>query len=113
MVPAYIAGYRLNIAGMAAAADLMDQHRSQARVTYAAALRLRLDVGSRRVLKMINGTLSAEAWRIIHRAAMTPATTRELRSCSGSRKPGSAAGGHPITLWVMALQARVRSSWVR
>jgi hypothetical protein len=82
----------MNVAGMVAAADLMLQHQSQARMNYAAVLRLRLDVGSRRIVQLINGTLSLAAWGAIHSQAVTPPATRELRSCSHYRRPGSAAG---------------------
>ena len=83
--------YRLNVAGMVAAADLMVQHSAQHRFRYDVALRLRTDVGSARILRLINGTLSADAWHAIHRAAAAPPAARELRSCGPVKRPGAAA----------------------
>ena len=83
-------GYRLNVAGMVAAADLMVQHALQHRLRYDVALRLRTDVGSARILRLLNGTLSADGWSAIHRAALTPTSVRELRSCSHVKRPGAA-----------------------
>lgn len=82
--------YRLNVAGMVGAMELMIQHASQRRIRYGVALRMRVDIGTTRILRLINGTLSADAWRTLYRAATSPSTQRELRSCHELKRPGAA-----------------------
>eukprot|EP00966_Prymnesium_polylepis_P041058 952880-Prymnesium_polylepis.1 len=65
-------GYRLNVAAMVAAAELMLQHAAQNRISYAVALRLRVDIGNARIQRLVNGTLSAKAWHAIREAATSP-----------------------------------------
>ena len=73
-------GYRLNVAGMLAASELMLQHAAQRRLSYSVALRLRVDIGSRRIMRLINGTLSAEAWRGIRDVAASPGPASRVKA---------------------------------
>ncbi|KAL3903967.1 MAG: hypothetical protein SGPRY_011462 [Prymnesium sp.] len=82
--------YRFNIAGMIGAASLMRLHAAQRHIHYSVALRLRTDIGSPRIVRLVNGTLSLDAWRTLHRAASAPPSARELRSCSAIKRPGAA-----------------------
>ena len=84
-------GYRLNVAAMVAAAELMLQHAAQNRISYAVALRLRVDIGNARIQRLVNGTLSATAWLSMRKAATSRPAVRELRSCSRVKRPGAAA----------------------
>ncbi|KAL1503631.1 hypothetical protein AB1Y20_012106 [Prymnesium parvum] len=83
--------FRLNVAGMLGAVELMRLHAAHSRGSYAAAVRLRVDIGSPRVLRLVNGTLPAAAWAAVAAAAAAPPRERQLRACSRTKRPGGAA----------------------